>query len=276
MRRTFAAVGMVLVATTLGVLLAGQATARPSTRASGRAGKAHVTARPSTGYPGTFFHVGFRAPDRTGTVGGQVRYYVVSASGPSTGGSCASQVSQDVGSSRAHARVRVTLKPGPAGWCVGTFNGTITEQERPVCPYREVCPQYVILIRKIGQFSYTVTAQPPGGDTTPPIFAGLNSAVACTPGPQRPGETVPYNLSWHAAHDDVTPSSQIVYDIFMSTTPGEENFAQPSWTSPPGATTFQTPALPSNESVYFVVRARDQAGNEDTNTVERAGVDPCV
>ena len=276
MRRTFAAVGMVLVATTLWVLLAGQATARPSTRSRARSGKATVTAGPSTGYPGTYFHVSFRAPDRTGTAGGQVRYYVVSGSGPSTGGSCASQFSQDAGSSRAHARVRVTLKPGPAGWCLGTFNGTVTEQARPVCPYREVCPNYIILLKTIGNFSFTVAAQPPGGDTTPPVFAGLKTAVACTPGPERPGQTTPYNLAWHAAHDDVTPGSQIVYDIFMSTTPGGEDFSQPSWTSPPGATKFQTPGLPANESVYFVVRARDQAGNEDANTVERQGVDPCV
>jgi hypothetical protein len=273
----FGAVVMILGATILWALLAAQANARPATPAPRRAAiSSSVSEGPSIGYPGTFFHVRFRAPGRTGKVGAEERYYVISASGPSAGGNCASQISQYAGFARAHARVRVTLKPGPYGWCLGSFHGTVTEQERPICPYREVCPMYVILVRKLGNFSFTVQAQPPGGDTTPPVFAGLDRAVACTPGPERPGETVPYHLSWHPAHDAVTPSSQLVYDIFMSSTPGGENFSQPTWTTAPGTTNFQTPGLPSNESVYFVVRARDRAGNEDSNDGERQGIDPCV
>jgi hypothetical protein len=85
----------------------------------------------------------------------------------------------------------------------------------------------------------------------------------------------PYWLTWQAATDDVTPSSQIVYDVFLAYTSGGENFSHPNWTTPPGATTYTTPNLPS-EGTYFVVRARDQAGNEDTNTIERTGVDPCL
>ena len=265
-----------LTATIVGMTLAGQVIARPlgSTAQHGRT--ASITVDPSTGYPGTFFHVGFQAPDRTGKVGGQIRYYEVSASGPSGEGNCADAVVRDTKFTRAHAHVRVALKPGSAGWCVGTFHGTVTEQARPACPYRQVCPQYVILVKRIGKFTFTIAAQPPSGDTTPPTFAGLVSANACTPGPQRPGETTPYHLRWSAAHDDVTPSSQIVYDVFSSTTPGGENFAQPTWTTAPGVTKFQTPGLPSHGTVYFVVRARDQAGNEDINQVERQGVDPCL
>jgi hypothetical protein len=100
-------------------------------------------------------------------------------------------------------------------------------------------------------------------------------AYACTPGPQRPGQTTPFALTWNAASDAVTPSSQIVYDVFMSTTPGGEDFAQPTWITAPGVTRFTTPGLPSHGTFYFVVRARDQAGNEDQNTVERTGIDPC-
>jgi hypothetical protein len=40
-------------------------------------------------------------------------------------------------------------------------------------------------------------------------------------------------------------------------------------------TTFKTPGLPSHGSFYFVVRARDAAGNEDRNTIELHGSDPC-
>ena len=50
----------------------------------------------------------------------------------------------------------------------------------------------------------------------------------------------------------------------------------PSWTTPPGATSFRTPGLASHGTFFFVVRARDLAGNEDRNTVERRGLDPCV
>lgn len=259
-----------------GMSLAGPVTAGPLPSAQGQAGTAKVTLMPSTGYPGTFFHVDFRAPDRTGRAGGKTRYYEVSASGPAGGRNCASDVVRDVGGTRAHAHVRVTLKPGAAGWCLGTFHGTVSEQERPACPYREVCPQYIVLLKRIGKFSFTVQAQPAGGDSTPPTFAGLVSAQACTPGPQRPGETTPYHLGWRAAHDAVTPSSQIVYDIFMSSTPGAENYSQPAWTTSPGVTKFQTPGLSSHGSFYFVVRARDQAGNEDGNQIERQGVDPCL
>ena len=118
------------------------------------------------------------------------------------------------------------------------------------------------------------TPRPP--DTTPPKFAGLQSAFACTPGPQRPGQTTPFNLTWEAAVDDVTPPALIVYDVYLATAPGGEDFADPTWTTEPGATSFRTPGLPSHGSFYFVVRARDQAGNEEANGVERHGVDPCV
>jgi hypothetical protein len=114
------------------------------------------------------------------------------------------------------------------------------------------------------------------GDTTPPRFAGLQSAFACTPGPQRPGQTTPFNLSWEGAVDDVTPPAQIIYDVYLATEAGGEDFAHPTWSTEPGVTSFRTPGLASHGSFYFVVRARDAAGNEDDNLVERHGVDPCL
>jgi hypothetical protein len=117
-------------------------------------------------------------------------------------------------------------------------------------------------------FSFVVLSES-AADTTPPVFAGLQKAFACSP-IVRPW---PYELSWNAATDDVTPSSQIVYDIYLSHTPGGEDFSHPTWTTSPGVTKFETPPL--DEPSYFVVRARDRAGNEDHNTVEREGEDPC-
>ncbi len=232
-----------------------------------------VTVSPHLGSPSTTFQVRFRAPDRTGKVGGQERYYVVSATGPSGEGNCASQANQYAGASRAHARVRANLMPGAGGWCLGTFRGSVTEQERPVCPYREVCPLYIVLVRTVGRFSFTVSA---GGDTQPPVFAGLRSATTCIPGPERPGETTKYHLTWKAAHDNVTLAAQILYDVFESATSGGEDFSQPSWTTAPGATTFTTPPVSATGPAYFVVRARDRAGNEDHNDIERQGVNPCL
>jgi hypothetical protein len=111
-------------------------------------------------------------------------------------------------------------------------------------------------------------------DTTPPVFSGLKEAWTCIPGPVEVGVRTHYHLTWEAATDDVTPSSEIVYRIYFATRAGHENFSKPRWTTVPGATSFETPKLPSEKS-FFVVRARDQAGNEDGNTVERRGFNVC-
>jgi hypothetical protein len=112
-------------------------------------------------------------------------------------------------------------------------------------------------------------------DRIPPKFAGLKSATTCIPGPIGGGRTTSYHLGWDPATDDVTPSSEIVYDIYQATTPGGEDFSTPTYTTSAGATTFDSPPLPTDESFYFVVRARDQAGNRDSNTVERQGENLC-
>lgn len=269
MRRTFVGWWALAIYALAGGVLVPAAEAQP-------AAHHHVTVGPSLGYPGTWFRVRFRAPDSTGNVNGMRRYYVVSASGPSSSDGCASQAVRDVAKARAGTRVRVRLTPGANGWCLGHFRGAVTEEEQPSCQFRKACPNYVVLVRTVGRFSFRVQSQPPGGDDTPPVFAGLESAVGCTGGPERLGETIAYKLSWEPAHDQVTPRARIVYDIFMSNGSGGENFSSPNWTTRPGANSFKTPRLPVATTHYFVVRARDQAGNEDQNRVQRRGVDPCV
>ena len=113
-------------------------------------------------------------------------------------------------------------------------------------------------------------------DQTPPTFAGLKSATTCIPGPIGPERTSSYHLSWEAATDNVTPSSKIIYNVYQATTAGGENFSQPTYTTAAGVTSFDTPQLSSVKTFYFVVRARDQVGNEDSNTVERQGQNLCV
>jgi hypothetical protein len=85
-----------------------------------------------------------------------------------------------------------------------------------------------------------------------------------------------YRLAWDPAEDDVTPASAIVYDVYQATQSGAEDFTAPTYTTTAGATSFTTPSLPGNQSQYFVVRARDAAGNRDGNLVERQGVNVCV
>jgi hypothetical protein len=112
-------------------------------------------------------------------------------------------------------------------------------------------------------------------DQTPPTFAGLKSATTCAPGPSG-GTPAPYHLTWDPAADNKTPSRRIVYDIFQASFAGGEDFSAPTYTTSAGATSFTTRPLPADKLVYFVVRARDKAGNEDTNKVERQGENLCV
>jgi len=113
-------------------------------------------------------------------------------------------------------------------------------------------------------------------DQIPPTFAGLTSATTCVPGPISPGQSLSYTLIWDPATDNTTPPKKIGYEIYQANKSGGEDYATATYVTDAGATRFTTPALPADQSVYFVVRARDRAGNRDTNQVERQGVNICV
>jgi hypothetical protein len=113
-------------------------------------------------------------------------------------------------------------------------------------------------------------------DRVPPTFAGLKSAVTCIPGPVGGDRTSSFHLAWPAAKDNVTPATRIVYDIYQARSPGAETFSRATYTTRRGATQFATPPLSSTETYYFVVRARDAAGNRDRNRRERPGRNLCV
>jgi hypothetical protein len=252
--------------------------------ASGAASAATPSARiyvaPAAGGPQSVFVVRFRAPQRTGVVGRMRRVDQLSATAPAGAPAhgCVSSISLSLPAASAGTHVRVRLDPRRLGgrWCAGIYHGQVEELASPVCSKALACPAFVVLLGTLGRFTLHVRAPLPPVGTTPPTFGGLQSAFACTPGAQRPGQTTPFTLSWHAASDDVTPSSQILYDVYLASTPGGEHFSAPTWTTAPGVTTFKTPGLPSHGSFYFVVRARDGAGNEDANTLEVHGSDPCL
>lgn len=233
-----------------------------------------IRVTPATGLPGTIFAVSFVSPDRTGVIGSARLRDTLSATNAQAGGGCLAHVDATAPPARRGQRVRIRLDPLLEGgrWCPGVYRGTVLEVQTAVCPRNEPCPSYVVVRRRIGHFALHVRAS---SDRTPPLFAGLERAFACTPGPQRLGQTTPYTLTWWRASDGVTPPARIVYDVYFSATPGGESFAKPTWTTAPGATSFRTPGLPSHGAAYFVVRARDAAGNEDANVRERMGLDPC-
>ena len=96
-----------------------------------------------------------------------------------------------------------------------------------------------------------------------------------SPGPVGGGQPSSYTLGWKAARDNRTPARRIVYDVYAATVSGGEHYGHPTWTSKPGATSFATPKLSSAKTWWFVVRARDVAGNRDGNKHEVEGVNVC-
>jgi hypothetical protein len=229
------------------------------------------------GGPATSFGISFTAPATTGVHGHTRLFDEVTAQTATASTDCVGSATVPVLDVRRGQRVKVRLDPkllGGGRWCRGLYHGRVLALQTLVCPPGSYCPTYVRLVAVIGRFTFTVG--PPSADRVAPTFAGLQRAFACTPGPQRPGQTTPYNLSWQPAHDNRTPAASIVYDVYYSPTPGGEQLARPTWMTAPGVTTFRTPGLPSHGPAYFVVRARDTAGNEDSNTREVAGVDPCL
>ncbi len=107
----------------------------------------------------------------------------------------------------------------------------------------------------------TVTTPAPA-DTTVPTFSGLSSATAAG--------SSSVNLSWTAATDNVTAQSNIVYLVYISTASGGQNFTTPNFTTTAGVTSYTVTGLSAATTFYFVVRAKDETGNIDVNTVERS------
>jgi hypothetical protein len=271
----------------LATVLLAVTTAAASAAAAGLGPTTRVTVKPGSGTPQTHFALSFRVPEATGRSGSVVRTDTLTVRGP-RGSGCQSRVTRALRPARKSKRVTITLRPatGRGGWCAGRWHGTVVQSEILRCTPTgmHVCPELVVAPRTIARFTYRVkpaASHPtpaPAGDV--PKFAGLISAVTCpSPPPVSPDQIMPgnssYTLTWAAATDPVTPSSQIVYEIFVAGSPGGENYATPTYTTSPGVTSFVTPAMPRGGTVYFVVRARNAGGREDTNTVERQGMIAC-
>jgi hypothetical protein len=244
-----------------------------------------VSVTPATGKPTTKFVVRFQAPTATGTAGALRTHYVVLAAS-NKGKRCTSSVASAVGPTLRGARVRVALRPTGGGhvWCAGRFHGTIERISILACgPVTQIaCPVVQIAPVIVARFSFRVRkaatnkSKPPG---VGPTFTGLQSATDCIH--IEPQTVLPppvqrvVQLSWNSATDPSTPSSRIVYDIYYSPTSGGEDYSHPNWTTAPGATHY-TADISRLGPAYFVVRARDQAGHEDQNTVQVMAMDVCL
>lgn len=100
-------------------------------------------------------------------------------------------------------------------------------------------------------------------DSTIPTFAGASGATS-------PNMNT-INLSWANASDDISSAGYMRYDIYQSLTSGGQNYAAGPTYTVRGTTSAQITSLNSSTPYYFVVRARDEQGNRETNTVEVMG-----
>ncbi len=257
----------------VGLALAGLGVSASAASASTR-----VYVTPGAGRPSTHFTLRFRSPDRTGRVGSIRRTDRLIISGPRQR-DCISSVNLKIIPVSQGARVKIALRPGlGAGWCAGRFRGRIVETEALICPGTCAGPS-IPPPRTIARFSFRVikpVTTPPSSAPSAsggPVFAGLSKATLCAAGGANPASRS-YMLSWNAATDPATASDKIVYEIYYASTSGGENFSSPLATTGPGATSYSG-SVPGSGSAYFVVRARDSAGHEDHNTVERQAVNTC-
>ena len=107
-------------------------------------------------------------------------------------------------------------------------------------------------------------------DTTPPTFGG---ATSTTVGLDTRHEV---RIGWSNASDNFTPAANMVYVVCLSERCGATDcdFSDPTspllHTTTAGVTTLLLTNLQPNTRYYAVVRARDEVGNQETNSVVRS------
>ncbi|GAB4185277.1 MAG: hypothetical protein Kow00108_22760 [Calditrichia bacterium] len=97
-------------------------------------------------------------------------------------------------------------------------------------------------------------------DTDPPVFSGLQTA-------ETGAESGTVDLMWNEATD---PSLPIAYQIYQSQSSGNYDYSNPIAITTQLNITIS--GLNEGETYFFVVRAKDAAGNVDGNEVERSAV----
>lgn len=101
-------------------------------------------------------------------------------------------------------------------------------------------------------------------DATAPTFGGIDAITF-----DAVGRTA--KLTWLAATDDRTTPANMVYAVYQRTGVEPYDFERPIQVTAANALTVDIPSLKSNTSYAWVVRARDEAFNEDANLQEKGG-----
>jgi hypothetical protein len=96
---------------------------------------------------------------------------------------------------------------------------------------------------------------PPLGDDLAPVFDGLEAVDLV------PGSTDTVVLSWNPATDDTTAQAKIRYRLYV---PSFGSIGTRQGETAPGATSLTFPIV-NGVTHYFLIRALDLAGNEDSN-----------
>jgi hypothetical protein len=123
---------------------------------------------------------------------------------------------------------------------------------------------YFVIARAVDQAglvddnTYVQTATTPEG--VPPSFKGLKQVDALPEG---------VKLYWLSATDNASDVANITYNVYVS--PDSANFtaaqlATPNYQTDGGVLSFVVPNLVNQKRYWFLVRARDLAGNVDDNT----------
>lgn len=120
-------------------------------------GSVKLTVSPKTGTSRTRFEVSFTAPRETGGSGLTAGRYTITVSARSARG-CTSSRAVAVPATHSGEHVHVTIAPQQPSrvWCAGSYAGVLNETIRPVCTFREICPDFII-IRTAGRFSFRVS-----------------------------------------------------------------------------------------------------------------------
>jgi hypothetical protein len=108
------------------------------------------------------------------------------------------------------------------------------------------------------ELSNVIAAKP--DQVEPPLFSGIESVST-------EEECNSLRLSWSPVSDNCPGS--VTYHIYISEETGGEDFSSPAYVATDAE--FSVPGLNPNKTYYFVVRAADSSGNEDSNLIELSG-----
>ncbi len=103
-------------------------------------------------------------------------------------------------------------------------------------------------------------------DEVPPAFSGIVSTYAVS---DRAAE-----LRWNPGADTKSPPNTLRYAVYRSEIAGGQDFSRPVIVADPGSTIVVDGGLRANTTYHYVVRCRDECGNEESNIVEQTVVTP--